>query len=148
MALFLVREAAEFPNCFAIWYPKCLLQCSVRQVGKIVLCRDNLAILILDCAKTITGPLGCLWYSCTMLSLRNTNQNGHRQMSTLSWKHGLFTSVVTMVKNKISCIGTCLSQYIICQFTRWNESHIIFHDKKLKFHYLWFDLMSVMLMKI
>ena len=28
----------------------------------------NLAIIMIYSAKTIKGPLGCLWFSCTMLS--------------------------------------------------------------------------------
>ena len=41
---FFVRESTEFPNYFAIWHPKCLLKCSVRQIGKIILCREFYAL--------------------------------------------------------------------------------------------------------
>ena len=50
MVLILVHEAAAFPNCFAIRHPKCLIQRSVGQFGKIIHCKEflthlNLAIL-------------------------------------------------------------------------------------------------------
>ena len=55
MALILVLEAAQFPNCFAILHPVCQMRCNMRQFEKIIRCKEiltnlNLAILkILFC---------------------------------------------------------------------------------------------------
>ena len=60
--------------------------------------------------KTIKGPLGCLSYSCTMLSLRKTNQIGllHRQMGTLS------------------CGNEKLGFYFCCSYD--NKQHIMYRN--------------------
>ena len=76
---------------FAIWHPKCLIQWSVEQSGKIIRCREflmhlNLANLKILFCKNHKWPPGCLRHSCIMMSLRKSNQIGllHRQMDTLS----------------------------------------------------------------
>ena len=50
----------------------------------------NLAILMILFCENDKGPLRCLRYYCTMLSLRKTNQIGllHRQMSIFSLENG------------------------------------------------------------
>ena len=88
------------------------------------------AILKISFCKNDKWPLGCLRHSCTILNLRKSNRNwtvaqtnGYSFLQ--KWSSELFTSIVTMETNNISCIETFLSQYIYNYlFTIINSSSI------------------------